>query len=248
MTTSPFQVNAETYDEIVEVSTESSDDEYYLSDDDEYDNAHDDGLSSVLPSHLQILYGVCLVGTRSYAFLAQKLLRSLETLSDNITSDNIYECIDTKLLSNQDWMAFHRDMTQPMNKMGLFAFVATSIHTMGLEKEWAHHLSVLFKRFLAEYEQEDLIGRRDSNQAAHLNNSEYLSILLVHFRMEVFRAEAIQNENEGLIILYAVMTKAYSLKDVILKKPKTNASRSSISIEVRLCKVYALSPHSLLFR
>lgn len=241
--TTPFNVNTETYDDLDASSEKSDDDENYLSDDDAFDNTSEDMLNTGLPPHLQVLYGLSLVGMRSYAYLAQKLLCSLETLPENSTTNNTHYDFDTNLLSDQAWMTFNHEMAQPIDKMESFALVAKTIQKLDMEKEWVN-LSTLYRQCLAEFERRSTIGKSEPNQAAQFNKSEYLTILLACFRMEIIKAqtmlssfhlsdENVQIQMEAFNILHTIMSKIFQLKEILLKRPDSNATLGPISIEVR---------------
>jgi hypothetical protein len=248
MNASPFNVNTETYDDLDGSSDSSENGENYLSDDDAFDNASEDMLSTSLPPHHQVLYGLSLVGMHSYAFLAQKLLCSLETVPDNNTTYSVQDRLDTNLLSDHAWITFNHDMAQPLQKMELFAFVSSIIKKLDMEKEWTQHLSALYQRFLSDYEQKSLMSESGASyHAAQLNKSEYLTALLSYFRMEYFRAQIIlspphpsddgQRHIEALNILHVVLSKICRLKEILLKRPESNAILGPVAVEVRILKM-----------
>jgi hypothetical protein len=238
-TSSPLHVHTEAYDEVGVSSELSDEEELYLSDDDDFDNMNGDLSRICLPPHLQAMYGISLLNAHSYAFLAQKFLNdSLGIISDtNTNSDTFNSCLDVGLLSEKSWVAFYHHMTRPLNRMSMFALVASNILRTKTINECAQNLSPLFNRFLSGYEQNILSSQ--SNRA--VDNSEYLTIFLAHFRIEVFRANKMrpssygdQHDDDGWNILYTVISKLISLKDYLFQPPDFKARLNSLSKEVCL--------------
>lgn len=244
MKTSTFNLNTETYDVLDASSEDSENDENYLSDDDAFDNADEEALSSSLPPYHQILYGVSLLGTKSYTFLARKLLSSLDRAPERSSPLSVQDCLDTDLLSSPTWADFYHEMTQPLNKMESFSLASRIMKKLHLEKEWSQNLSASYQRCLTEYEQNQLLVESESYHAMQLKKPEYLTVLLSYLRMEFFRVQSMLDsthvsgyglhQNEALDSLYVILSKIYRLKEILLKRPAIDATLDSVAIEVRV--------------
>lgn len=106
-----------------------------------------------MPSEIQVLYALCLIGEGGRKFLAEKLVNEIVALAPDAGPGSDVDPIDTDCFTNPSWQLFHRAMTEPLRKTAAFAFVADLVKKVGKEREWADRLGPMFDAYLSELDE-----------------------------------------------------------------------------------------------
>lgn len=134
---------------MAEDSADESDSEIgvsYLSDEDMIEGENGDTMfkfmqAGFLPSELQVLYAMALIGEGGRDFAASKALMAITTLVDE---DSSTETVDTDVIQSKSWQIFRRASTDPLRRIPAFAFVADLLKKTGKESFWSDKLAGLF--------------------------------------------------------------------------------------------------------
>lgn len=136
---------------MAEDSTDESDHEIetsYLSDEDIIDGQ--DGVlilksmeAGYLPTELQVLYAMSLIGEGGRDYAASKAILAI-TILDDKDSTTSFESADIDVIQSKPWQIFRHASTAPLQKIPAFAFVADLLKRTDKETEWAATLAGLF--------------------------------------------------------------------------------------------------------
>jgi hypothetical protein len=132
---------------VAEDSADESDSDIgvsYLSDEGMIEGENGDTIlkfmqAGFLPSELQVLYAMALIGEGGRDFAASKALMAITTLVDSSS-----ETVDTDVIQSKPWQIFRRASTDPLRRIPAFAFVADLLKKTGKESDWSNKLARLF--------------------------------------------------------------------------------------------------------
>lgn len=124
-----------------------------LSDDEELDKIEDSAvLTSLkiggLPTDLKVLYGLCLAGEGGKQFLAAQCIADIDLLKQE-RKDWLSETpVDTSVSVDYSWVMLIEQLTEPMERTAMYAFVADIIHDAHLNGDFLTRLAPVFRRHI----------------------------------------------------------------------------------------------------
>jgi len=163
----------------------------------------------VLPTEINFLYSLSLIGEGNSHYLASHLVQSIKILDDDKSLDvgarlqyHELASVDTGVLPDQSWVIFRDSMTEPMKKTAAFAFTADSLQKMKKEKEWAFKMAGIFDEQLKSLEERGhlkvLLNEEDIPESdislLHITlKSQLIKIMLSCCRMNLVKAQKMMN-------------------------------------------------------
>jgi len=216
-----LQLTKETYDDLHEESSNALEDDdsiAYLSDDDEFQSEEGENIlqsmkHGQLPSELQVLYSLCLIGIGGNEFLAAKLfgaITSLDEREDDSSQSNYNNRGTSEEISFQ---IFRHAMVNNLSKPAAFAFVTDLLLKMKKEQEWAHHLLPIFECYFKRIEDSEEVTILQINPSSlslcmSTKRSFHVKTLLAILRMKLYKA---QKKIEGVETYTESLSKAVDI-------------------------------------
>ena len=177
--------------------------------------------SGILPIDLRAMYSLCLVGVGGKDYVALNYLENVIFSNELVSFDEDNKITsDDGIGTDSEWITFKRNLTSPVSKTSILAYVADLVKNVTKERYWFHRVFRIFRSHLKVIDSEQGLDEVVSSPN-ELLRSNTLKILFAATKMmvdcaRVTMASLSETDKNEAETIHGVMTDAvYTLKIIM---------------------------------
>jgi hypothetical protein len=149
----------------------------------------------ILPSELQVLYALCLIGEGGREYLARQCIQAIDVLREDPEDSPENHGTDTDALQNPPWRSYRDNLTVELTKLSALILAEDLLKKLDKEKDWAAELLPIFQREVNRFESANPFyhihaSEAHENPRSELRKTQLIKIVLAETKFRILSIES----------------------------------------------------------